>query len=69
MARKTKFAAKSADPEKMLHFLGAAFDDYIAARTLLRSGLLVQGAVLASTSIRSTARRSWHFAGTNARVT
>jgi HEPN domain-containing protein len=36
---------------KVLHFLSAAFTDYIAARVLLNSGLLLQGAVLASTSL------------------
>jgi hypothetical protein len=63
VAGRTKFAAKSADPEKMLHFLGAAFDDYLAARTLLRSGLLVQGAVLASTSIEKYCKTILAFRG------
>jgi hypothetical protein len=62
MTRRTKIA-KSADPAKMLQFLGAAFDDYLGARVLLRSDLLVQGAVLASTAIEKYCKTVLAFRG------
>ncbi|MBU9194688.1 hypothetical protein KTD33_09085 [Burkholderia gladioli] len=37
--------------KKVVQFLGVAFEDYVASRVLLNSGLLSQGAVLASTAI------------------
>ena len=40
----------SSDPT-VIEFLGAAFDDYLAARVLLLTRLPLQGAVLASTAI------------------
>jgi HEPN domain-containing protein len=39
------------DETKCLNFLSIAFDDYIAARLLLRNRLLAQGVELASTSV------------------
>jgi HEPN domain-containing protein len=38
-------------PEQVISWLTLADDDYVASRTLLRSGLLLQGAILANSAI------------------
>ena len=63
MDKKTRRAAKSAKPLKIIDFLQAAFDDYIAARVLIRAGLLPQGAILASTAIEKYCKTVLAFQG------
>ena len=63
MDKKIRRAAKSAKPLKIIDFLQAAFDDYIAARVLIRAGLLPQGAILASTAIEKYCKTVLAFQG------
>lgn len=51
MDKKNTSKVQSANRLIVVDFLQAAFDDYLAARVLIRSKLLPQGVVLASTAI------------------
>lgn len=67
MDKKTRRAAKSAKPFKIIEFLLAAFDDYLAARVLIRAELLSQGAILASTAIEKYCKTILAFQGQSSR--
>lgn len=63
-------AKKLAKPEfgaKAVQFLGIAYKDYLAARSLLNAGLLLQGAVLASTGIEKYFKAILAFRGNESR--
>lgn len=49
--RKLKKTLKGNDARKVVDFYSSGFSDYLAARVLINSGLLPQGAVLASTAL------------------
>jgi hypothetical protein len=56
----------TSDPDKTINirnFMNLGFKDYIAARVLLNSGLLLQGAILASTSIEKYFKAILAFRG------
>lgn len=56
-------ASKNADPKKIKLFLNDAFNDYLAARVLLLSGLPQQGAILSSTAIEKYLKAILAFRG------
>jgi len=49
--------------QAVVDFLSAAYDDYLAARVLLNSGLLLQGAIFASTAIEKHLKALLAFSG------
>jgi HEPN domain-containing protein len=49
--------------QKTVNFLGLAFEDYIAARLLLRNGLLSQGVAVASTAVEKQLKALLAFHG------
>jgi hypothetical protein len=63
VTKQAKTAAKSANHRAISDFLWAAFDDYLASRVLIRSRLLIQGAVLASTAIEKYCKAVLAFRG------
>ena len=62
-----KKLAKSVFGAKAVEFLNIAYKDYLGARVLLNSGLLPQGAVLASTAVEKYFKAILSFGGSEAR--
>lgn len=63
-------AKKMTKPEfgaKVVQFLDIAYKDYLAARSLLTAGLLLQGAVLASTAVEKYFKAILAFRGNESR--
>jgi hypothetical protein len=60
---RTKKLSKPEFGAKAVQFLGIAYKDYLGARSLLNAGLLLQGAVLASTAIEKYFKAILAFRG------
>lgn len=61
--KKVKKQSKPENSIAVLEFVNAAFDDYMAARVLVRAKLLVQGAILASSAIEKYCKAVMAFKG------
>ena len=66
MSRVKKLGSPMFGP-KVAEFLNIAYKDYLAARVLLNSGLLLQGSILASTAIEKYFKAILAFRGNEAR--
>lgn len=62
-----KFSKSSLNSRKVQTFISDSVNDYIAARVLLRAGLLQQGAILGSTAIEKACKAILAFHGNESR--